>query len=964
MKRYEKVAAATVIIASMCVAPVFGDNADRLSPLAAGYLERTREMINAGNPTGGIDQLRHIAASDIALSAEEAERYAYLLAMSMYERGDKECIALLEDFASGYPASPYALGASMAAADAWFFAGKYPKALMAYDSLDFNRINPGDRPMYIYRKTFSLIKTGHYDEAVGPLRQLASIKEFSTASTYYLAYIDYIKENYAAARKGFEKVARSGAAAQPDIYPEYYIAQIDYTQGDYARAASLGERLLDEKPVAELTTQTLRVIGLSYFKLGDYDKAYRILTRYMASESDTPESEARYALGAIEYMRGNDDRAEQLLDPVASEDTRVGQGASLYLGLIAARKGNDSAAAIALDRAYRLRFDEKVTEVALFNYVAARTHGGNIPFNSSIDLLERFLQQFPGSEYVSAAREYLATAYYQEKNYAKALESIDKISSPSQKVLAAKQKVTFGFGRQLMENGEAASAVKYLRQSVELSRYDRALGQQARLWLADAEYNSGQYSAAVRDYKEYLAAATRSTNTTLAVYNLAYAYYMQDKYSLAAKEFSRVFDSSPALPKTLYNDAITRLADCQYYTGDYRSAAGSYSRAIAAGGAEADYASFRHAVMTGLAGDISGKIRELNVLCEKYPDSRWLPDAILECGLTYTALGQDKNAEREFERLARLYPDNPQARKGLLNLAINYSRQGEGELSARTYQRLIERWPSSEEARLANEDLRRWHASNGTLGEYSQFLNSIPDAPRLDASEVERLEYDAAREALDTGDGSIDRLEKYVAQYPDGKYVADALSAIAEESYAKGKIPEALRAYRDLAAKGGAEYAPEAWAGIMRTTSDPSERIAYSRRVAGVGGVSADRLEEASLYEAIGLEESKRTGEARKIYRRLAASPSTLAGARAAVALGEGLLADGDLREAEQVLTDFTDAGSPHQYWLARGFIALADTYAALGKKSLARQYVESLRENYPGKEADIHSMISERLRK
>lgn len=962
MEKYLKVAAATLFMASLCAA-THAASPLRLSPLAGGYLERAREMASGGNPAGAIDQLRHIATGHMTLSADEAEQYAWLLAMSMYEQGDESCIRLLNDFAAEYPASPLALGAMMAAADAHFFAGRFPKALQAYDTLDFSRISPGERPVYVYRRALSLIKTGHYDEAVAPLRSLASDKEWAAGSTYYLAYIAYIKGDYDSAERGFLKIADSPAALQEGMEPSYYLAQIYYARGQYRKAADMGSRLVKEKPVQPLLTQTLRVTGLSYFKLGEYDRAYSWLTRYIDSETDIPESEALYALGAMEYMRGNYERASRLLDPVAAEDTRAGQGASLYMGLIAAREGNDSAAAMAFDRAYRLAFDQDVAEAALFNYVAARTHGGNIPFSSSIDLLERFLQQFPNSSYSSEAREYLATAYYHEKNYRKALESIARISHPSAKVLTAKQKVTFELGRQLMESGDASQATRYLKESVSLSSYDRQLGMQALIWLADAEYASGQYRDAARDYRSYISRASSSTNTTLARYNLAYSLYMQDDFRKAANEFQSALSARPSLPESLAADARTRLADCRYYMGDYRSAMQSYAVSMESGGGEADYAMYRHAVMRGLDGDIKGKLRELESMQTRFPDSRWIPDAILESGMTYSSLGRDKDAEREFDRLVRLYPDNPKARKGLLNLAMSYTRQGDGELSARTYQRLIERWPSSEEARLANEDLRRWHASNGTLGDYSRFLDDIPDAPKLDRAEVERLEYEAAQDYVDSNSGSTARLEKYVADYPDGRYVANALSVIAEEAYAAKEYPKALRAYRQLAVKGGASYAPEAWAGIMRTTSDPKERVEYARKVARSGGVSADILEEAALYEALGLDNSGHTREARVIYRRLAESPSTLAGARAAVELGESLLRDGDIQGAERVLNDFTDAGTPHSYWLARGFIALSDVYAARGKKSLARSYLDTLRDNYPGDEEDIHNMINQRLR-
>ena len=63
-------------------------------------------------------------------------------------------------------------------------------------------------------------------------------------------------------------------------------------------------------------------------------------------------------------------------------------------------------------------------------------------------------------------------------------------------------------------------------------------------------------------------------------------------------------------------------------------------------------------------------------------------------------------------------------------------------------------------------------------------------------------------------------------------------------------------------------------------------------------------------------------------------------------------------------MEEFTDVGTPHQYWLARGFIALADAYHGLGKTYLAKEYLNSLNENYPATDDDIPSLISSRLKK
>ena len=68
-----------------------------------------------------------------------------------------------------------------------------------------------------------------------------------------------------------------------------------------------------------------------------------------------------------------------------------------------------------------------------------------------------------------------------------------------------------------------------------------------------------------------------------------------------------------------------------------------------------------------------------------------------------------------------------------------------------------------------------------------------------------------------------------------------------------------------------------------------------------------------------------------------------------------------DDKNAEAVLDDFAKNGTPHQYWLARGFILWADIYIRQGDKGQARVYLNSLQNNYEGDD-DIADMIEERL--
>lgn len=970
-----------------------------LSPQAAGYLERARIMMESANPAGAIDQIRMLRPDINTLPEAQRQECTFLIAKAFYDRGSERCVELLRGYVADYPASAHALEARLIIADYYFFAHQYGAARAAYDDIDIDALDATSRRLYSYRRALCMVKTGDAAGARPAMRQLAANSTYRDAATFYLAYMDYLDGNYDAAAQGFEAVSHTPAAAQLD--PEAYLVQIAFHRGEYARAASDGVEVLRTLSDAELRPELLRVVGESYFKLGDQQRAESYLLDYLAEAGADAAPSAIYVLGVIDYDHDRFASAAGRFAVLSDLRDAIGQSASLYLGQLAVREDNPSAAAIAFEKAYRMGFDRDVTETALYNYVASRTRGGNVPFGSSVEMLQNFLTSFPNSEYAPAVQEYLATAYYNEHDYARALASINRIPRPSAAVMAAKQKILYELGVEAMSNGRPAEAASAMKQAIALAQHDRAVATQARLWLGDALYAQSQYADAEREYKAYIQADPKGKNRALATYNLAYALYMQDEFRQAIREFEAALNARPALAERLRADATVRLADCRYYTGNFRAARDGYAEALKLDVPDAAYAAYRHAVMQGLAGDTQAKLRELDDLARTYPASKWLALAQYEKGLTLSSAGDAAAAERTLRDLVEQFPSAPEARKGMLQLALNYAAAGKSEAAQDAYKEVIRRWPSSEEASLANEDLRVIYARSGELAAYQRFLASVKGAPSLDSNEIERLSYDAAANAYAADAADVRRLEAYVAEYPNGRYLAQALldlaSAAAETgSYAKvldyssrllaarpdasqaaealrlradalefhsdGASREALAAYRELERRGGPDYAPDAYAGIMRLTPDNAERIAYARRLRETGGLTADQTDEAAYYEASALLESGHTAEAEKIFRSLADNPVSLRGSQATVALAHILMRAGRNAEAEKLLSSFTETGTPHQYELAQAYIALADVYHAQGKTYLALEYLRSLKQNYPGKELDIHDMINQRL--
>jgi TolA-binding protein len=106
------------------------------------------------------------------------------------------------------------------------------------------------------------------------------------------------------------------------------------------------------------------------------------------------------------------------------------------------------------------------------------------------------------------------------------------------------------------------------------------------------------------------------------------------------------------------------------------------------------------------------------------------------------------------------------------------------------------------------------------------------------------------------------------------------------------------------------------------------------------------------------------TKDAETAFRTLAKDPNSEYGAQASYELSRMQYEMGNFNGAEQTINALIDAGTPHNYWLGKSFLTLADVYYKQGNVTQAREYLQSLKSNYPGKEKDIFNEIDSRLNK
>lgn len=968
-------------------------NAQISSPSADGYLSRGIEMYCDNNYIGCIDQMTQ--AIEIAGASETADAYIALAAVA---QGQHDALSLLKGFIDRYPESTLRPRIQAAIGDVYFAESRFGEALTEYFKVPDNSLTGKDSEDLRYHMAFSNLKIGEYDEAERGFRSLEASKHYANDARFYQGYIAYCRKDYSQALELFNRVDKS---KKPGNRADYYIAQIRFIENDYSGALSLSKKLLSANTDAEFRPEMLRIAGESLYNLGDDTQAVQYLRQY-ASATESPLPSTLYILGISEYYNGDYAAAIESLGKVTDVDDKIAQSAYLYIGQAALKQGNTDTALIALDKAYNMDYDTSLKESALYNFAVAKTRGGRMPFGSSVTIFEDFIEKYPNSRYASSVQEYIVTGYMTDNNYESALRNIEKIKNPSPAILKAKQRVLYILGSRDLASGNATLALSRFKDAKSLASHDRDIARECDIWIGDCQYRLGKYQQASASYSSYIATSKASSNLPLAYYNLGYSRFGEKKYNEALSAFDRAIKSPGNLSKSTIADAYNRVGDCYYYTSKFSNAAANYDKAYAFNPEAGDYALFQKGMMSGLARDYKGKISIIDQLIEQYPSSGLIPSALLEKAESHIALDHTAEAIDIYKQLVNEYPATAQGRNGYLQLAITNLSIGNRKAAINNYRQVILSYPTSEEARVASDDLKRIYADDGNLDEYAQFIASVPNAPRLEAAEMDNLTFDAAEKAYLTEKG-VEKLKKYIEKYPGGANEAQALYYLASDAakhdndndalrYATSlleKYPDAEAAEDILAIKGDIEFRQgkgddalatfrqlekrasatanihAARIGILRVSRDLGQYaqvVAAADRLLASSASSSAENSEIRFSRAYALHALGTTDEAVKEWSALAKNTDDIYGAKAAYYLSQHYYDTKQYNKAEKTINTFIDANTPHQYWLARGFILLSDIYAVQGKDYEAREYLKSLRSNYPGTETDIQEMINQRL--
>lgn len=853
-----------------------------------------------------------------------------------------------------------ALAASRTA-DCLFLEGELKAAAEVYSTLPYNLLSPARAARCNLNHAICLISDGEVDTAAEKLENALQHPSTAPEALYYMGTLAYDDGDLDKAEKMFRSVATSGPMGTD---AQIFLARIEYMRQNWSGAESDSERLLRLPGLTENQRLELeRINGESLFRLGRKHAAMDRLRPYVR-KAPVPELSALYIVGVADYEDGDYAECLRMLEPVAEDgEGAMRQSAYLVIGQALLNQGDRDGALLAFRSASSMTDDDATREMALYNYAVAGLQG-TVPFGSGTEPFEDYLASFPEGPHADHVRQLLVSSYMTENNYDEALRRVRAIRNPSPDVLKAKSRILYNLASRAYRKGDYNTTRAYISEAAPAARYDSPSGAEMILLEAWMLSDEGRTAEASAKYDLYLQTAPRAAvNRPIASYMLGYALMDGDKLTRADKAFADAADGIGNAP-AVQADILNRRADIRYYESDFSGAAGLYSRAYETNPSSGDYALFNLARMQGFQRLYGEELRTIDAFEREFPSSVLMADVLMEKAQAQISSGKPDAAIPTFERVIYRYGDSPTGRNAYIQKAMTEAGTGRTDDAVATYQSLITKYPTSESAAQASPLLKNLLVSAGRPEAYLTFIQSIPDAPAPDAAETDELTYATAKRKWNSS-GSTVTLENYLSTFPDGLHAPEALEIVAGELYSSGDIPGAIERWTELERKApDAETATRARLGLMRGARDIGDYARAGAVAESIMGSSADgsAITEARFTRAQAYAEAEQTEQAIALWQELAADPQSEYGAKSAYFAAEALAESGRPEPALRHAKALTASGTPHHYWVARAFILISDILRSEGKDFQAREYLQALRQNYPGDETDIFDKIDSRL--
>lgn len=753
--------------------------------------------------------------------------------------------------------------------------------------------------------------------------------------------------------------------------------------------------------------QELREIAASmYFARNNYKQPYHspLPQRYPNASRDNIDNNR---IGIIAYLAGEYERAASILSKVQPTDAFY-QSSLIGLGNIALKSGDKQAALAAFQKAAQLDYDQEVKADGLFNYGKILYELDSVrdalqPLQEYIALNFKDQNSEQGKETTEARITQVLTG---TSNFQAGVYLLESFKNREEKAEMIYQKVTYYRGMEFYNERAFENSISMFMRSEKVP-FDPEMAALATYWKAEAMYEVRKYGEAVDNFSKFLQLpAARNTSVyNYANYALAYAAFRINRYNVAAQYFERFLASDEgSLDKKIRHDVIARLGDSYLSTRNYGRANEYYSQLISEKAPNEDYALFQQGIIKGLQGDNEGKLNTLRAVVEQFPNSNYADDVAFEIPYLSFTTGDYESAISGLQQMIKRYPRSSYVPRALMTIGLVQYNNNENEAAMATFQKVVEEYSTTSEAAQAMLSIENIYLDQGDATSYIHYAtsNNIAD---LSVSEQDNLAFQAGRTLFARGQygPAVEAINAYFDKFPKPRQEKHARYIRGVSLYHTGHPREALHDLNIILNDWTSQYTEQTLmtvAALYLSLKEYNEAIVHLKKlelnsdykknygyavtnlmicyyelgdfeqmenyvelIKNYDKATEAEIATAHLYSAKASLAKEDKATAMKELNLAALKGKSAASAEARYRVAMMQYENKEYSKAQKSAFDVIENMDEQDYWVAKSFILLADTYARKGDAVQARSTLESVIENYEGDD-DIIPTAKARLQK
>lgn len=918
----------------------------------------------------------------------------------------KSALQSIERYLRKYPQDSHREALALYKGSLYLYQGDFNRARHALEEVDETALSGEALAEWKVRLAYSLIQTNRTSGNLRPLFESAarSNSYWGNVARLYLAGEILSEGKVLESRSLYQALQEEKEFATDGAIG--YMATL-YYEGRYSEAATEGERILRREKDALSSSSFLQTMANSYYRLGNSGRALAFFTPLFETHSAIATAEDRLLYGAALMEEKHYSEAQEVLKPATKASRPTGEVATLYLSRALREGGLYSEAITSYEAITTPTTSEAIREVAMYEMTLVMRASKQSNFGQDVRIAERFLNEFPQSSYRQTMEHFLVEFYLSNTDYAYSWQSLQRIAKKSTALQEAEQFVLNHLLLQALEKGDLAKAEHFLRLVQALPRVSLTYYGESLLLASELYQKRGHTEQATRSLQEFikLPPSANATNLPEVYYRLGYIAFNKKQFSTAQGYFNHYLSYSGVVSSSRKADTYSRLGDCYFALSNLGEAVIAYDLAIRSSSQADAYALLRKAEILGIRKQYSEQIATLNSLIARRGNSLYTRKASLYKGTAYQMAGDLRKAEASFQETRSRFFQFDEGREASLRLALLYYNTHRSTQAIEEYQRLIAAAPNSQEAQQAFESLKSIAREEGNMEILQNIEQQSKGRFKLSNEEARRMAFDMAHQSyLQSSPEAEERLLAFLKSYPSGADANEARLLLANLYTRQGNEGSAYTLYETLAStasqlstaqrrtlyqqmatieatKGEDQKAFLHYRLAYLEEDTPREKIHLAQQALAVAvrsrftqeGLTFANEVLASLVDldtkALLLQRGylyridKAYDKALQDFKRVAQDVQTAEGAEALVASAEVLLYHKKApTEAKKLLNRFIEVGTPQEYWLARGYLLLAEVYEAEGDSITAEGYLKSLQKNYPQRQDDIHTLIAQSL--